>query len=376
MSGEARPGLEGVVVGDQPFCTIDGAKGELRYRGYAVEELVAEASFEEVCWLLWHGELPTAAELAGLRADLGRSRALPGEVRFLVHGLASRADPMTALRTLVSALATSDPGPGLGTDPDGARTAAVRLCGLLPTAMALFARVRQGLDEVPPDPDLDLATDWLRMLRGQLPRDEESRVLDGCLILHAEHGFNASTFAARCTASTLADLYAAVTTAVGTLQGPLHGGANTAVMAMLEEIGTPDRIEAWLDEALAAKRRIMGFGHRVYRVDDPRGTVLRQMSRDMARVSGDPRWFELSEALAEAVRRRKPLVINVDYYSASTYAALGIPADMFTPLFALARLPGWTAHVLAQYADNRLIRPSAGYSGPPPRSVPTREQRS
>lgn len=377
MSGASKGGLEGVVVGEQPFCKIDGVKGELRYRGYLVEELVQRTTFEEVCHLLWHGELPTAEQAAALRAELDRSRNLPSDLRFLIHGLATRADPMTALRTIVSALATSDPGPGRGTDQAGALAAAVRICALLPVSTALYARLRAGYtDEVPYDPDLGLAANLLWMMRGRLPRDEESRILDGCLTLHAEHGFNASTFAARCTASTLADMYAAVTTAVGTLAGPLHGGANTAVLATLEEIGTVDRIETWLDETLAAKRRIMGFGHRVYKVDDPRGVVLRDMSRDMARLSGDAHWFELSEALAEAVRRRKPMVINVDFYSASTYAALGIPAELYTPLFALARLPGWSAHVLAQYADNRLIRPTATYSGPGPRTVPDRDQRT
>jgi 2-methylcitrate synthase len=213
------------------------------------------------------------------------------------------------------------------------------------------------------------------MLRGTRAGDDEARIFDGCLTLHAEHGFNASTFAARCTASTLSDLYSSITTAIGTLKGPLHGGANTAVMETLLEIGDIDNVESWLETALAEKRKIMGFGHRVYKVDDPRGTILRRFSREIGQQMGEPKWSDLSEALAKGVRKRKSLIINVDFYSASTYYSLGIPPDLYTTLFAFARLPGWVAHVLDQYRNNRLIRPKAAYGGPAPRDYVPLDQR-
>lgn len=378
MSSESSPvkaGLEGLVVGEQGLSTIDGEKGELRYRGYAIEDLVEHSSFEEVCWLLWRGELPTAAELRGFQAELLEHRTLPPEAGFLIHGLATRADPMTALRTIVSALATNDAAAANSSDPEVAAHAGTRLLAQLPTAVAAYHRIRAGEPIIPPDDELDAAANFLWMLHGKRPSEAEDRIFDGCLILHAEHGFNASTFAARCTASTLSDIYSAITTAVGTLKGPLHGGANTAVMETLLEIGEVDQVEPWLEKALGEKRKIMGFGHRVYQVDDPRGTLLRRYSREMGQLTGEPKWYELSEALAAAVRKRKPLIINVDFYSASTYHSLDIPPDLYTALFALARLPGWVAHILDQYRNNRLIRPKATYNGPPPRDYVELENR-
>ena len=367
-SQAAPSGLEGVVVGKQALCEIDGDKGELRYRGYDIAELVEQSSFEECSWLLWKGDLPTSQELETFRQELREQRRLPGEAAFLVHGLATRADPMTALRTLVSALATNDPEGSGSADPELASQAGLRLMARLPTAMAAYERVRQGMAIVPPDPDLDSAANLLWMLRGERPSDAEARILDSCLVLHLEHGMSASTFAARCTASTLSDLYSALTTAIGTLKGPLHGGANTAVMNALLEIGEKSAIEAWVDAAFEARHKIPGFGHRVYRVEDPRAGHLRRLSRETGALCGDLGWYELSEALAESVQRRKPLALNIDFFSASTYYSLGIPQDLYTVLFALARLPGWVAHVLEQYRDNRLIRPEAIFIGPSRRS--------
>ncbi len=373
----SKGGLEDIVVGDSAICSIDGAAGLLRYCGYSVGQLAEHSSFVETASLLWHGELPAKSELDALETGLRSRRALSPEATFLLHGLATRANPMDALRTLVSALSAEDAtleGNALA-DIELSKDRAIRLTAVLPTMVANYARVRDGKTLVPPDPELGLAANFLYMLRGELPSDEEAHIFDQCLVLHAEHGFNASTYAARVVASTLTDMYAAITGAIGSLKGPLHGGANTRVMRMLLEIGDVDKAEAWIEAALASKRRVMGFGHRVYKTVDPRAVILKSLSERLATIKNEPRWFELSRAVERLVGERKGLVTNVDFYSASTYYYLGIDPGLFTPIFAMSRIAGWTAHVLEQFANNRLVRPRANWIGPDPRDYVPLEQR-
>lgn len=359
-------GLEDVVVADSAICSIDGEKGELRYRGYSVEELVAQSDFAETAALLADGDLPVKNELDRFRRDLRAKRNLSQEAGFLVHGLATRTDPMDALRTIVSAMSADDPTPQgrAPSDLETSRQRAIRMTALLPTAIAVYARVRDGKPVVPPNPDLGHAANFLWMLRGDEPSDEEADIFDKCLILHAEHGLNASTFAARVVASTLTDIYSAVCAAIGSLKGPLHGGANTRVMQMLIDLGDESNVGPFLDRALAEKQRVMGFGHRVYKTSDPRARLLEQYSERLSRLKGEPKWYRLSAAVEREMHERKGLVTNVDFYSASTYYYLGIPPDLYTPIFALARITGWTAHILEQYGNNRLMRPRARWVGP------------
>jgi len=365
----SKGGLEGVTVAQSGIATIDGTKGELRYRGYSIEELARESSFAEVACLLWNGELPTKDQLTECERGLAAHRSLMPEAKFLAQGLATRAGPMDALRTMTSALSTGDSEEAT----NAAR--ALRLTAGLPTIVAAYARARANEPVLDPREDLGHAANLLYMLRGSEPTTEEARVLDVCLILHAEHGFNASTFSGRVTASTLSDIYSAVTAAIATLKGPLHGGANTAVMNMLLEIDDESNIAPYLEDKLANKQRIMGFGHRVYKVIDPRATVLKALCERVAKLNGDPKWFHLSVKVEEEMNRRKGLYPNVDFYSAATYHYLGIPADLFTPIFAISRIVGWTAHILEQYENNRLIRPRSEYVGPGPRPyVPIQER--
>ncbi len=356
-------GLENVVAADSSICYIDGARGILSYRGIDIHELAEKSSFEEVCFLLWAGRLPRRGELEVTRSAIGRERAIPREILNLLMTLSRTSAPMDALRTAVSALADSDPD-ARDMSEEANRRKAVRLTGQIATVAAAFHRLRQGKAVVPPDPGRLHADDFLRMLHGETARSSAVRALDTALVLHADHELNASTFAARVTAATLSDMHSAITSAIGTLKGPLHGGANEAVLRMLNEIGSVDRVDDDIRARLARKEKIMGFGHRVYSTEDPRATHLRAMSRAVAESSGDTRWYDMSRRIEKIMNEEKELNANVDFYSASLYSALGLPPDLFTPIFAVSRISGWTAHVLEQYANNRLIRPRAGYTGP------------
>jgi citrate synthase len=356
-------GLRNVVAGESGISSIDGERGVLAYRGIDIHALAEQSTFEEVVFLLHRGRLPPRAELAAFKDELARERAVPPPTVSLLKLLPPYTHPMTSLRTAVSALGGLDPDANDDTPPANARKA-LRLTAQMATIVALVERVRKGREPVPPDPALSHAANFLYMLTGERPRPESERAMDVALILHADHEFNASTFAARVAASTLADVHGAITAALATLKGPLHGGANEAVMKTLQEIGDPARAEGWVRDALAAKRKIMGFGHAVYRTEDPRATHLRRMSRQLGEANGDRRWYDLSERLEALVRAQKGLNANVDFYSASVYHSLGISTDLFTPVFAVSRVAGWTAHVLEQLGNNRLIRPESEYTGP------------
>jgi citrate synthase len=364
----AKAGLEDVVATSSAICYIDGARGVLAYRGYDIHDLATHATFEEVCFLLWHGRLPTRAELGELQSQFATARPLPEGIVRLLRSLPP-AEPMDLLRTLASALAhydadAADHGPRANTSK------AVRLTAQIGSLVATLGRVDGGGGPLHPDPAMGFAASFLYMLTGRRPDALSTRALDVALVLHADHELNASTFAARVAAATLSDVHSAVVAGIGTLKGPLHGGANAEVMKMLLDLGadaTPDRIERAVREKLSRKEKIPGFGHRVYRTMDPRAVHLRQMSRDLGRRTGQPQWFEVSERIEALVKAEKGLNPNVDFYSASTYHALGIPTTLFTPVFAVSRCAGWTAHVLEQLANNRLIRPRAEYTGP---SVP------
>jgi citrate synthase len=356
-------GLEGVVVAESEISFVDGQEGRLVYRGYSIEELAAHSTFEEVSKLLLDGELPKREALGTFERTLTGERALDGRTLDIVRRFPAEAEAMSALRTGVSALGLVDPDRG-DDGPEATRRKAIRLIAQFPTLLAAFHRARRGEEPVPPRADLGHAANFLYMLRGVDPDPDDARVMDVCLILHAEHGMNASTFSARVTAATLSDIHSAVTSAVGTLKGPLHGGANQAVMNMLLEIDRRGEAPAeHVRKLLAAGRKVMGFGHRVYKTMDPRAPILRAFSKDLGERSGDTRWYRMSEEILETMRREKGLDPNVDFFSASAYHALGIPVDLFTPIFAIARVSGWVTHVEAQYARNRLIRPRAQYVG-------------
>jgi citrate synthase len=356
-------GLEDVVAADSAISYIDGDKGILSYRGIDIHELAEKSSFEEVCFLLWDGRLPRADELEARRAEIGRGRVLPPRTRELVESLAARLSPMDVLRTIVSALPESDPD-AESMEPEANRRKAMRLTGQIASIVAGLHRARSGKPLVAADPGRTHADDFLRMLSGETARSAAVRAFDTALVLHADHEFNASTFAARVTAATLADMHAAITSAIAALKGPLHGGANEAVMKMLLEIGWLEGVDDAILGRLSRKEKIMGFGHRVYRTEDPRATHLRSMSKEVAESSGETRWYDMSRRIEQIVNEEKKLNANVDFYSASLYHVLGIPSDLFTPIFAVSRIAGWTAHVLEQYAHNRLIRPRADYTGP------------
>jgi citrate synthase len=337
----------------------------LAYRGYDIHDLAKWASFEETCFLLWHGRLPNRAELGDVRSELAAARPLPDAILRLMRTLPA-GDGMDALRTLTSAIAHYEAEPG-GTVAQARARTAVRLTAQVASLVATWGRVSAGGGPIAPDPALTHAANFLYMLTGRKPDAVETRALDVALVLHADHELNASTFAGRVTAATLSDLHSAVVAAIGTLKGPLHGGANADVMRLLLEIGaesTDDRVEEQIRARLARKEKIPGFGHRVYRTEDPRATHLRRMSQEIGKRAGNTRWFEMSQRIEAIVKAEKKLYANVDFYSASTYYMLGIPIDLFTPIFAVSRISGWTAHFLEQYANNRLIRPRADYIGP------------
>lgn len=366
MTEVARPqpaGLRNVVVGESRICSIDGTRGTLAYRGIDIKTLAEESSFEEVAFLLLRGALPRRDQLESFRADLAGARGVPDEVFEILRRLPRGTHPMSCLRTLVSALAAFDPD-AEAHSLDAQQRQALRLTAQMATLVAAIDQVRNGRVPLAPDPALPHAASFLHMLTGTRPTPDAVRAMDVALILHADHEFNASTFAARVAASTLADLHGAVTAALAALKGPLHGGANEAVMRSLESVGGPERAESWVRETLAAKKKLMGFGHAVYKTGDPRAAQLRQISRRLGEQAGDMRWYELSERIEHAVQRERGLYANVDFYSASVYRMLGIPTDLFTPVFAVSRIAGWAAHVLEQLGNNRLIRPESEYAGP------------
>jgi 2-methylcitrate synthase len=367
MTTAAKPkaGLEDTVATSSAICYLDGDSGVLAYCGYDIHDLARHATFEEVCYLLWHRRLPTRAELGDLQSQLAAGRPLPEPIIRLRRSLPP-GNGMDLLRTLTSALSHYD-ADAADNSPAANYRKAVRLTAQVASIVATMGRVASGGGPIEPDPVLGHAANFLYMLTGQRPGGLETRAFDVALILHADHELNASTFAARVAAATLTDIHSAIVAAVGTLKGPLHGGANADVMRMLLDIGPEAGAEKAVDVVrakLARKEKIPGFGHRVYHTEDPRATHLRQMSRDLGQRTGQPIWFEMSERIEAFVKSEKKLNANVDFYSASTYHSLGIDTDLFTPIFAVSRISGWTAHVLEQYANNRLIRPRAEYIGP------------
>ena len=375
MATDAQPkaGLEDVVAASSSICYLDGDRGVLAYYGYDIHDLARGASFEEVCFLLWNRRLPTRAELGDLQSQMAAERPLPEPVLRLMRALPP-SDGMDALRTLTSALGHYDPEANEASPPAQYRKA-VRLTARVATVVATWGRLQAGGGPLTPDPVLRHAANFLYLLTGERPNATATRAFDVALVLHADHELNASTFAARVAAATLTDIYSAIVAGVGTLKGPLHGGANADVMRLLLEIGEhagADRIDQVIRGKLARKEKVPGFGHRVYRTEDPRATHLRQMSRDLGKRAGKTAWFDVSQQIEALVKSEKKLNANVDFYSASTYYVLGIPIDLYTPIFAVSRMSGWTAHVLEQYANNRLIRPRAEYTGPeyPQRFVP------
>ena len=364
-------GLEGVVAANSGVCYIDGDAGVLAYRGIDIHELADHSTFEETCYLLWFGKLPTRAELDDLNRKLAAERKLDRAIIEMFRQVPKTAIPMEVLRTAVSALSFYD-SEAEKIDHDANVRKAIRLTSQIAMIVAAYDRIRKGKDVVQPDPSLSHAANFLLMLNGGKPTPTAEKALDVALILHADHELNASTFAARVTAATLSDMHSAITSAIGALKGPLHGGANEAVMRMLFDIDKQgeDPVEH-VKNMLDNKKKVSGFGHRVYRTEDPRATHLRQMSRDLGR-SANPRWYDMSEKIEQYIKREKHLNANVDFYSASTYTTLGIDVDLFTPIFAVSRISGWAAHVIEQLDDNRLIRPRAEYIGPayPNRYVP------
>ncbi|MCY0894683.1 MAG: citrate synthase [Alicyclobacillaceae bacterium] len=357
-------GLEDVVANTSDICFVDGQEGRLIYHGYDIHDLIAgRATFEEVIYLLWHGKLPTKTELQTLTAAIAENRKLDEPTLRFLQSVPKKSNAMEVLRTAVSFLGLYDPDEGDESLEANVRKA-TRLVAKLPSIVTAFERIRQGLDPIEPDVSLSAAADFFYQLRGTKPNEFEANAFNTALILHADHELNASTFSARVTAGTLSDMYSAITSAVGTLKGPLHGGANEQVMKMLLEIGELSRAEEYIADALAAKKKIMGFGHRVYRTEDPRATHLRQLSREAGELQGETKWFEMSQVIEQYVKEHKGLNPNVDFYSASMYYSIGIPTHLFTPIFACSRVSGWTAHVLEQYQNNRLIRPRAEYTGP------------
>jgi citrate synthase len=357
-------GLEGVVAANSGICWIDGYAGVLAYRGIDIHQLAEESTFEETTCLLWHGYLPSHAQLDEFTQKLTDARRLPAEIYDLLRSFPRTSTPMEALRTAVSALSFYDPAEA-AVDHDSNVRKAFALTAQLAMLVAAYDRTRKGKSIVQPDPSLSHAANFLWMLHGTRPIPAAVRAFDIALILHADHELNASTFAARVIAGTLADMHSAITGAIGALKGPLHGGANEEVMKMLFEIGKTggDPVE-YVKALLAQKKKVFGFGHRVYRTEDPRATHLRRMSEQLSRDSGNTKWFDMSRRIEEFVRVEKKLNANVDFYSASTYTTLGIDLDLFTPIFAVSRIAGWTAHVIEQLDDNRLIRPRAEYTGP------------
>jgi citrate synthase len=354
-------GLEGIVATQSSISSI--IDGVLTYRGINIDELATNASFEEVVYLLWHGELPKASELEQFKRELAKQGVLPNEIVSLLKSLPTDSHPMTLLRTVVSALALFDPE-AQDMSPEANRRKALKIQAQISTIVAAIQRVRQGKEILSPKSEYDYAQNFLYMLNGEEPEPIAIEAFNKALVLHADHELNASTFSARVTVATLANIYSGVVSAIGTLSGPLHGGANEAVMAMLEDIGEVENVEPYIRKAIAEKRKVMGFGHRVYKTGDPRAKHLKTMSEKLTKLNGNSKLYDMSVMIDDIFTKEKGLLPNVDFYSASVYHSLGIARDLFTPIFAISRTSGWTAHILEQYANNRLIRPRAEYVGP------------
>ena len=361
-------GLQNIVVGQSKLSLVNGAEGKLIYAGYKIEDLAEHSTFEEVIFLLWHLSLPNKTQLEDFRKALNAQAALAPEIIALLKSFPKEATPMAVLRTAVSALSLWDPAADNNAQDENRRKALL-LTAKVPTIVAAWERIRSNKEPLTPKPEYTLAQNFLYMLKGTEPQKQETAVIDAYLVLLSEHGMNASTFSARVTTSTLSDMYSAITTAIGTLKGAAHGGANEEAMRMFFEIGSPDNVQKWFDENIkTGKKRIMGMGHRVYKALDPRAAVLKQKAKTMAESTGNTVWYELASKLDAIARAdddfiKKNLYANVDYYSAIALYSIGIPMDQFTPLFAIARIPGWSAHVIEQWTDNRLIRPDVDYVG-------------
>lgn len=373
-STAAAKGLEGVVAAHTRLSDVKGEIGELIYCGYDINELAGQTSFEEVVHLLHYGHLPSRKELDELHSALASHRELPKGVVEIIQKFPKDTPPMHVIRTAVSALGGFD-GEADDNSQDANRQKALRLVAQVPVITAYFHLHRQSKELIPSDPNLGEAANFLYLLEGKQPDEETAHTMDLCYVLHADHGMNASTFSARVTIATLSDMYSAITTAIGTLKGPLHGGANEGVIRMLKEIGSLENVDSYVEECLAQKKKIMGIGHRVYKTLDPRAPHLKRMAEQLSKKLGDPKWIRMSERIEQLMHDRKGLNANVDFYSATVYYSLGIPTDLFTPIFAIARTAGWTAHVLEQLADNRLIRPQSVYTGPTGKHVVPIDQR-
>ena len=365
MADKTPGGLQDIVVAESSICFIDGKRGQLVYRGYDIDDLAENSTFEEVAYLLWNGDLPTKSELVALNQQLNEALVLPDGVLRVLRALPHDANPMRVLEIAVATLGVLDPQ-SEDNSPEANRAKAIRLTSQLFLITATWHRLRRGLEPVAFDATRSLASNFLRALTDEEPDEYAARTFDVALILHADHELNASTFSARVTAATLSDMHSAVVSAIGTLKGSLHGGANEAVMKMLEEIGTPENVASYMEQLLGAKKKVMGFGHRVYKAKDPRAKILEKMSRELGQRTGQPQWYEMSREVEEIFQptvAAKGIYPNVDFFSASSYHVMGIPRDLFTPIFACSRVVGWTAHLLEQYADNRLIRPASDYVG-------------
>lgn len=358
-------GLEGVIANETRLGDVRGQEGQLIYCGYEINELAGKVSFEEVIFLLWNNRLPKQAELAELKQQLAEERELPAQVIEFIKTTPRTALPIDVLRTAISMLGLHDPSLLLDDTLAANQRRAIAIQAKVSVIVAYFHRARNGLDLPKIRKDLGEAAHFLYLLDGTEPSPKKVETLDVAYVLHAEHGMNASTFSARVTISTLTDIYSAITAAIATLKGPLHGGANEGVIHMLQEIGEPENVDAYVEKTLAEKKRIMGIGHRVYKVLDPRAPHLQRMAVELSRELGEPKWIEMSERIAQLMKEKKGLYANVDFYSATVYYSLGIPTDLFTPIFAISRTAGWTAHVLEQLSDNRLYRPLSEYIGEP-----------
>jgi citrate synthase len=361
-AASASAGLRGVVAAQSSIGDVNGEEGKLIYQGYDIHDLATNSNFEEVVFLLWNSRMPNQAELDELNAKFRANYAIPHELVAAMKTFPKDADPMDVLRTAVSMLDFYDDG-SHDTTREGAMTACIKLTAQMPTIVAAWEKIRTGKDIIEPKTDVNIAANFLYMMSGEMPSAEDTRMMDICLILHADHELNASTFTTRVIAGTLADVYGAVTGGIAALSGPLHGGANTNVMKMLLKIGSLENVEPWLDKALETKQKIMGIGHAVYKVEDPRATWLRKFSKELGEKSGETKWFEMSEKLEKLMFEKKGMYANVDFYSASTYYMMNIPLDQYTPIFAISRISGWTGHILEQYSNNKLIRPRAEYIG-------------
>jgi citrate synthase len=358
----AAAGLRGVVAAQSAIGDVNGEQGILIYQGYNIHDLAEHSTFEEVIFLLWNGRLPKRDELEDLSARLRENYEIPSEIIGMMKTFPKEASPMDVLRTAVSALDFYDAS-GHGTNREAAVNTAIKLTGQIGTIVTAWERIRSGKDVIAPDKNLSIAENFLYMLHGKRAESDEERIFDIALILHADHELNASTFTTRVVAGTLAGVYGAVTAGIAALAGPLHGGANTNVMKMLLEIGELEKVEEWVEQKLAAKQKIMGIGHAVYKTEDPRATWLRKFSRQLGEKKGNLKWFEMSQKIEQLMYEKKGMYPNVDFYSASVYYLMGIPLDQYTPIFAVSRISGWTGHILEQYANNKLIRPRAEYIG-------------